>query len=93
MKENYTYPLDLNWSTAEMTEVLSFFSQVEKFYESKVEKEVFLTAYATFKKVVPSKMQEKQLGRDFEASSGYSLYRALKEVQASGKRFVSAEKA
>ncbi|AEU41236.1 hypothetical protein uc509_0546 [Lactococcus cremoris subsp. cremoris UC509.9] len=76
-----------------MTEVLSFFNQVEKFYESKVEKELFLESYAAFKKVVPSKMQEKQLGRDFEQSSGYSLYRALKEVEASGKRFVSADKA
>jgi uncharacterized protein YktA (UPF0223 family) len=93
MKENYTYPLDLSWSTAEMTAVLSFFNQVEKFYESKVEKEIFLAAYAEFKIIAPSKMQEKQLGRDFEASSGYSLYRAVKEVTASGKRFVSANKA
>ncbi len=38
-------------------------------------------------------MQEKQLGRDFELSSGYSLYHAVKEVKASGKRFVSADKA
>ena len=93
MKENYNYPLDLSWSTTEMTEVLSFFNQVEKFYESKVEKELFLESYAAFKKVVPSKMREKQLGSDFEQSSGYSLYRALKEVEASGKRFVSADKA
>ncbi|AYF99643.1 UPF0223 family protein [Lactococcus allomyrinae] len=90
MKENYNYPLDFSWSTAEMTEVLSFFNQVEKFYESKVEKEEFLNAYSAFKKVVPSKMQEKQLGHEFEENSGYSLYRAVKEVQASGKRFVSA---
>lgn len=93
MKENYTYPLDLSWGTAEMTEVLSFFNQVEKYYESKVEKEAFLNAYAQFKKIVPSKMQEKQLGREFEASSGYSLYRAVKEVTASGKKFVSADQA
>ena len=54
MKENYNYPLDLSWSTTEMTEVLSFFNQVEKFYESKVEKEVFLESYYDFKKIVPS---------------------------------------
>ena len=58
MKENYNYPLDLSWSTTEMTEVLSFFNQVEKFYESKVEKEVFLESYNAFKKIVPSKMQD-----------------------------------
>lgn len=89
MKENYTYPLDLSWSTTEMTAVLHFFNQVEKFYESKVEKTTFIEAYTEFKKIVPSKMQEKQLGREFEESSGYSLYKALKEVQSSGKRFVS----
>ncbi|MFC4651768.1 UPF0223 family protein [Lactococcus nasutitermitis] len=81
MKENYSYPLDLTWSTAEMTVVLSFFNQVEAYYETKVERENFLTAYADFKKVVPSKMQEKQIGRDFELTSGYSIYKAVKEVQ------------
>lgn len=93
MKANYQYPLDLSWSTAEMTAVLSFFNQVENFYESKVDKEEFLETYKTFKKIVPSKMQEKQLGREFEESSGYSLYRAVKEVQASERQFVRFEKA
>ena len=93
MKANYQYPLDLSWSTAEMTAVLSFFNQVENFYESKVDKEEFLEAYKIFKKIVPSKMQEKQLGREFEESSGYSLYRAVKEVQASERQFVRFEKA
>ncbi len=41
------------------------------------------------KKVVPSKMQEKQIGRSFEEASGYSIYQAVKEVGASGKKFVS----
>ena len=42
MKENYNYPLDLSWSTTEMTEVLSFFNQVEKFYVAKMPGEVKL---------------------------------------------------
>ena len=58
MKENYNYPLDLSWSTTEMTEVLSFFNQVEKFYESKVEKEVFLESYNAF----PQKCKKNSLG-------------------------------
>ncbi|MDM5144356.1 hypothetical protein ICE98_01450 [Lactococcus lactis] len=61
MKENYNYPLDLSWSTTEMTEVLSFFNQVEKFYESKVEKEVFLESYAAFKKLFPQKCKKNSL--------------------------------
>lgn len=90
MKENYNYPLDLSWSAAEMSTVLSFFNQVEQFYEAKVEKNQFLTAYKKFKAIVPSKMQEKQLGREFEAASGYSIYRAVKAVQESEKSYVKA---
>lgn len=88
MKENYSYPLDFSWSTEEMTTVLSFFSQVEAFYESKVAREDFLAAYRAFKQVVPQKMQEKQLDRDFEKVSGYSIYRAVKEVTSSERKFV-----
>ena len=76
-----------------MTVVLSFLNQVEKYYESKVEVATFLEAYQAFKKVVPSKMQEKQIGRDFEKASGYSLYLAVKGVQASERKFTSSDKA
>lgn len=62
MKENYNYPLDLSWSTTEMTEVLSFFNQVEKFYESKVEKEVFLESYNASKRLFPQKCKKNSLG-------------------------------
>lgn len=93
MKENYSYPIDLSWSTDEMTTVLSFLNQVEAYYESKVDCEQFKVAYAEFKKVVPSKMQEKQIGREFEEVSDYSLYRAVKGVEASGRKFASADKA
>ena len=93
MKENYSYPLDLSWSAAEMTTVLSFFNQVEAYYESKVEVNQFLESYRAFKEVVPSKMQEKQLGRDFEKVSSYSLYQAVKGVQASASKFTHYRKA
>lgn len=89
MKENYSYPIDLTWSTAEMTVVLSFLNQVEKFYEAKIERADFLAHYTAFKEIVPSKMQEKQIGREFEQASGYSIYEAVKEVKASEKKYVS----
>lgn len=72
-----------------MTVVLSFLNQVEKYYESKVECATFLAHYAKFKEIVPSKMQEKQIGREFEQASGYSLYQAVKGVEASERRFAS----
>ncbi|WEV44802.1 UPF0223 family protein [Streptococcaceae bacterium ESL0687] len=89
MSSNYSYPIDYSWSTQEMTDVLSFFNHVEKYYESKTLREDFLKSYNNFKKIVPSKMQEKQLDREFEATSGYSTYRAVQEAKKSDKKFIS----
>ena len=44
-KGNYSYPLDPSWSTEEITTVLHFLSQVEKAYESKVDRDQLLEAY------------------------------------------------
>lgn len=92
MKANYNYPIDYSWSTQEITDVLSFFNHVEKFYEEKVAKVDFLDSYRKFKVIVPSKMQEKQLDREFESLSGYSTYRAIQEAKASDKQFIRSEK-
>ncbi len=77
MEKNYTYPLNLSWSTEEISSVLSFLNQVEKAYETGVDRQLLLDAYTAFKKVVPSKGEERQMDRDFERISGYSIYRAL----------------
>lgn len=86
--QHYQYPLDLTWTGEEMATVISFFNQVEAFYETKVSRETFLADYRQFKQVVPSKMQEKQLDREFEKASGYSTYRALQEVTKSERSIV-----
>ena len=65
MQKNYSYPLDLSWSTEELASVLSFFNKVEEAYESKVEAKEYMEAYRAFKKVVPSIGEEKRLGREF----------------------------
>ena len=85
MKQNYSYPLDLTWSTEEIASVLSFLNAVEQAYESKVDAQVLLDRYKAFKTVVPGKAQEKQIGREFEASSGYSLYRAVQAAKQTEK--------
>ena len=54
-KGNYSYPLDPSWSTEEITTVLHFLSQVEKAYESKVDRDQLLQAYTAFKTVVQAK--------------------------------------
>ncbi|MDY4760979.1 UPF0223 family protein [Streptococcus thoraltensis] len=89
---NYSYPLDLSWSTEEMTSVLHFFNQVEKAYESKVDGKVLLEAYKDFKKVVPSKGEEKRLDKDFERVSGYSTYRTVQAAKSQSEGWVKLGK-
>lgn len=85
MNKSYSYPLDVSWSTEEISSVLSFFSQVEAVYEKGADVMTVLDEYKAFKEVVKSKGQERQLDRDFEAVSGYSLYQVVKAAREKGK--------
>ncbi len=44
MSTNYNYPLDINWSTDDITSVLHFLNQVELAYEGKVNAKNLLQA-------------------------------------------------
>ncbi|MCW1052089.1 UPF0223 family protein [Streptococcus anginosus] len=85
MNKNYRYPLDMSWSTEELASVLSFLNDVEQAYEAKIAAEKILTSYQLFKKIVPSKAEEKRIGREFETASGYSLYRAVQAAKQKEK--------
>ena len=92
MNKNYSYPLDFiveHWRAC--FGALSF-NDVEAAYEQKVQAEKLLKSYAAFKQVVPSKGQEKRIGREFENVSGYSLYRAVQEAKSKGKGSISLGK-
>ena len=56
--KNYSYPLDLSWSTEEIASVLHFLNQVEAAYETKGSVKDILDSYAIFKTIVKSKAQE-----------------------------------
>ena len=92
MNKQYSYPLDLSWSTEELASVLSFFNDVEAVYEDKVEAKKLLNSYKGFKEVVPSKSEEKRLGREFETVSGYSLYREVQAAKEKGEGKISLGK-
>lgn len=81
MRDNYSYPLDLSWSTDEMTSVLYLLNQVEKAYENGTSVKDFLLAYQEFKKVIRSKAEEKRIDREFEKVSGYSTYQAVTQAK------------
>ncbi|QIL49803.1 hypothetical protein G7082_11755 [Vagococcus hydrophili] len=82
MKENYNYPLNPEWTTDELILVVNLWGTLEETYEKKVTAESFLKAYAGFKTVVKSIGEERELGRDFEEASGYSLYHVAKQARA-----------
>ncbi|PHK50585.1 UPF0223 family protein [Staphylococcus edaphicus] len=79
----YQYPIDLDWTNEEMMQVVSFFNAVEAYYESSVDGKKLLEKYKQFKNIVPGKAEEKQIFKEFENSSGYSSYHAVKAVQSS----------
>lgn len=90
--KNYQYPIDPDWSNEDIIQVITFLNAVESTYEQGIHYEEFQKAYKQFKEVVPSKSQEKQMGKIFEELSGYSIYRAvqlmgtkLKEVNLNKK--------
>lgn len=80
MKE-YSYPLDPDWSTGEMVQVIDFLSAVEMVYEAGIDVLEFQAKHRSFKEVVTSISGEKQLDKAFQVASGYSIYRAVKHMR------------
>ncbi|WP_182199038.1 UPF0223 family protein [Paraliobacillus salinarum] len=80
---NYSYPINESWSTDEVIDVVNFLSIIEKANEQSIKRDELITAYRRFKQIVPSKSEEKQIGKHFEQSTGYSIYRTIKQAKES----------
>lgn len=76
----YTYPLNYNWTTEEMLQVIALYNIVEKAYEQGVSSQEFKQKYKEFKIIVDSKSEEKQLDKEFFEVSGYSIYQVFKRA-------------
>ncbi len=79
--KDYNYPIDPDWSMEEIIEVTEFFTKIEDAYEAEVPGEEVLEAYRAFKRVVPSKSEEKTLFRTFAQSSGYESYPVVQRAK------------
>ena len=77
----YQYPIDHDWSTDEIVDVIRFFESIERTYERGISRDQLMSMYNRFKEIVPSKAQEKTLCAEFEDVSGYSSYRAIKKAK------------
>ncbi len=83
---DYNYPLDYTWSTEDIIDVMSLYNAVEKAYEEGISKTDFLNAYRKFKNVVGTKSEEKQIDKEFQDVSGYSIYKVFKDQIIMTKR-------
>lgn len=88
--KNFSYPLATDWSTDEIITVTAFYRQIEDAYELQqgVKVTELMAAYRQFKTIVTSKSQEKQLGKQFEVLTGYSLYQTLKTARDTSKNSI-----
>lgn len=84
----YQYPIDYQWTTEEIVDVIKFFESIEKAYEKGIDREDLMTAYRRFKQIVPSIAEEKKICGEFEEISGYSSYRTIKK----GKEAAQSER-
>lgn len=84
--DNYSYPIDDNWTTEEMITVVEFLNLIEEAYEVGTNSEKILEGYKKFKQAIPSIGEERQIGRKFEEISGYSLYHTVKAAKESNRK-------
>ncbi|MFB9861476.1 UPF0223 family protein [Salinicoccus siamensis] len=79
--EEYSYPIDEDWTTDEIIDAVAFFEAVEKAYDGGVPAEELKRKYETFKRIVPGKSQEKTKFREFKSNSGLEAYTAVKKLK------------
>lgn len=81
-EKEYSYPLDLDWSTDEIVDVTEFFVAVEQAFEGDgVRRGELAERYQAFKRVVPGKFEEKTLFKEFKSRSGLESYEVVKQLK------------
>lgn len=82
---SYQYQIDPSWSTEETIVVVEFLALIEQAYQQSVSRQKLLDQYRAFKKVVPSKSEEKTIGNDLEKSLGCSMYLTIQKARKTEK--------
>ncbi|PSL50843.1 uncharacterized protein YktA (UPF0223 family) [Salsuginibacillus halophilus] len=78
-------PISLDWSQEEVVDAVHFFDMVSQAYEEGVKSGKLTEAYKKFKRVVPSKSEEKSLFQTYDEAAGVSCWKtvqAAKEKEA-----------
>lgn len=76
----YMYPIDYSlYNQDEIVELIEFFSLIEDANEGKSKKDFLLKKYNRYINILNNKTTEKEIDKDFEKVSGYSIFRTIKE--------------
>ncbi|SDN23670.1 UPF0223 family protein [Alkalicoccus daliensis] len=81
MSKDIYFPISMNWSKEEVIDIVNFFEAVNKAYGKGVDRAVLLTLYNHFKKIVPSKSEEKQHFKEYQEQTGQSPYHVVKKAK------------
>lgn len=77
----YDYPLEPDWSTEEIIEVVGLYNAVEQAYEEGISSKEFMEHYHAFTSIADSKALSNCFCKAFEEASGYSIYKVFKRSQ------------
>lgn len=91
MRENYTYPIDPDWSNDKLLAVMKVFTDVEDAYENKLSVAVFEKDWTNYLKFVPSKMEQKTIDRQFKQLTDYSIYRVMQAIAQAKTKTIKME--
>ncbi|ADG41379.1 UPF0223 family protein [Leuconostoc kimchii] len=81
MSENYTLPIESNWTVEDIVTVSNLIDGVLAVYETGISKRILLERFDQFREVMPAKSEQKQFDRDFEQQTGYSIYKTMQLAQ------------
>ena len=76
----YTYPIDFDlYSKREAIILIEFLALIEDANEGKVDKDLLIKKHKKFRSIINSVSTEKQMDREFEKMSGYSIYKTIRK--------------
>lgn len=90
MSQEYEYPLIDGFSVDEIVILTDFYQSIEEAYEnsSRIPRPKFMTAYNAFKRIIPSKMEQRQLEREFKEQSGYDAFQVIKTADRNDNKII-----
>ena len=78
----YSYPIDYDlYNPEEVVVLVEFYALIEDANEGKANKEKLIKKYNEFRKIINSISTEKQIDKEFEKLSGYSIFKTIRKFK------------